>query len=143
MVMYQDRAIPAPKISVQDVTAHAIGCCVDDPNLQEVNAVIIPKHSPIPCEYEDLFRLKLPDQTAAFVQVLQGEEGQALDECVSIGQLVLENLPADPKLPKRIQVIYGIDKNGMCTARAEDLVSGNKTEMKFDYSKGVSQSTAS
>jgi molecular chaperone DnaK len=140
---FQGRAVPAPKVKVHDVTAHAIGCCVDDPNVADINAVIIPRHSPIPCEREDVFRLKLPDQTGASIQILQGEEGQPANQCLTIGELTLEELPADPELPKRIRVLYQVDDNGMCTAHAEDLVSGKKSQIQFDYSRGVSRATAS
>ncbi len=139
---FRGRAIPAPKLNVQDVTAHGIGCCVDDPNLNEINAVIVQRHTPIPCEHEDLFRLKLPDQTDAHIRVLQGEEGEAAGKCLTIGELTLKGLPPDPKLPKRIHVVYRLDGNAMCSAEAEDLVSGKKTQMRFDYSRGVARASA-
>lgn len=142
-VVYRGRALPAPKVTVRDVTAHAIGCCVEDPNLEEINAVIIPRHSSIPCEREDVFRLEFPDQAVASVQILQGDDGAPASGCLKIGELILENLPPDKNLPKRIRVLYKIDGNGMCTAYAEDLLSGKNAHMRFDYSRSVSKSTAS
>lgn len=139
---FKGRALPAPKMEVHDVTPHAIGCCIDDPNANEVNAVIIPRHSKIPCEREDLFRLKHPDQTTASVDILQGDDGQPACQCLKIGGLVLDDLPPDPSLPQRIRVVYQIDENGMCTAHAEDLVSGKKAKIRFDYSRGVNKAAA-
>jgi molecular chaperone DnaK (HSP70) len=89
-----------------------------------------------------VFRLKFPDQTGASVQILQGDDGTPASDCLKIGELLLEELPPDQKLPKRIRVLYKIDGNGMCTAHAEDLLSGKNAHMRFDYSRSVTRSSA-
>ena len=141
-VIYQGRAIPAPNVEIRDVTSHGIGCVVDDPNRNDICAIILPKHSPIPSQKEDCFRFKYPDQTAASIAIIQGEEGDLRSECEEIGEITLTDLPLDETLSERILVRYEIDKNGMCTAYAEDKISGKKADIQFDYSKRVNRASA-
>ena len=120
------QVIPAPEMFVRDVTAHAVGCCVIDnsgPNKRMVNSVIISKNTPIPCQKIDCFYLEHDDQTGAKIEILQGEPDSERDDCLLIGELVLENLPREQKRTSRIQVEYIIDTNGMVTATATDKVS--------------------
>jgi len=141
--IYQGRAIPAPKVDLSDVTAHGIGCTVHDPNRDNVCAIIIPRHSPIPSDKKDVFRFHQPHQTSVHVEILQGEEGQSRDECEVIGDIKLEDLSEDESLPLRLHVRYEIDKHGMVSAHAEDSISGKQADITFDYSKGVSRVAAS
>ena len=122
------QVIPAPDLFVQDVTAHSVGCCVADtagPKKRLINAVIIPKNTPIPCQKTDHFYLEHEDQTQARIEILQGEADAARDDCLLIGELLLDNLPTETQRTERIEVRYTIDANGMVTATATDKVSGN------------------
>lgn len=141
-VIYQGRVIPAPKVNIRDVTSHGIGVVIDDANLSEVCAIILPKNTPIPSEKKDTFRFKLPEQNAASIDIIQGEEGQPRDECEQIGNITLDNLPLDASLPRRICVCYAIDKNGMCVAYATDEISGKKADLKFNYAKRINRAAA-
>jgi molecular chaperone DnaK len=136
-IMIGGRAIPPPKAFVQEVTFHSVGCCVVDQNKDLRNAVILPKATPIPTSKTDRFSLEHEGQTEARIEILQGEEGQPKDECLSIGQIVLSNLPPEHQRSKRIEVTYRIDKNGMIHAAGRDLVSGKQVEVQVDYHKQV------
>lgn len=134
------QVIPSPDLFVRDVTAHAVGCCVIDangPSRRMLHSVIIPKNTPIPCCKVDRFYLERDDQTRAQVEILQGEPNADREQCLSIGEILLENLPPEPKRSARIQVEYAIDGNGMVTATATDLVSGKKQTVSVDYKKGI------
>ena len=134
------QVIPAPDLFVQDVTAHSVGCCVADTagaKKRLVNAVIIPKNTPIPCQKTDHFYLEHEDQTQARVEILQGEADAGRDDCLLIGELPLDNLPKETKRTERIEVRYTIDANGMVTATATDRVSGSTQTVSVDYKKGI------
>jgi len=134
------QVIPAPEMFVRDVTAHAVGCCVVDtsgPNKRMINAVIIPKNTPIPCRKSDQFSLEHEDQTEARIEILQGEADANRDDCLLVGELVLKDLPRETKRSSRIQVEYIIDANGMVTATATDTVSGQQQTVSVDYKKGI------
>lgn len=132
--------IPAPELFLQDVTAHAVGCCVVDASgasRRLLNSVIIPKNTPIPCQKTDSFFLEHDDQTEARIEILQGEPEADRDDCLLIGEVVLDNLPKEQKRSQRIQVEYTIDGNGMVTATATDKVSGKQQSVSVDYKKGI------
>ncbi len=142
-IMVGGRAIPAPKAFVQETTAHCVGCCVAEKDGTLRNAVILPKGTPIPMTKTDRFALHEEDQTEARIEVLQGDEGQERDECLSIGEIVLSNLPPEHKKSRRIEVTYGIDENGMIHATGKDLIGGEHAEIRIDYSKGIAQADPS
>ena len=127
-------------VFVRDVTAHAVGCCVVDitgPSKQLKNAMIIPKNTAIPCQRVERFCLEHDDQTAATIEILQGEPDADRDDCLLIGEFVLDGLPAESRRSPRIQVEYEIDANGMVNATATDTVSGRRQTVSVDYKKGV------
>ena len=136
----RDQVIPAPDVFVRDVTAHDVGCAVAEKSGTQarlVNAAIIPKNTPIPCQRVDRFYLEHEDQTAARIEILQGEANADRDDCLLIGELTLDNLPRESKRTERIQVEYVIDPNGMVTATATDLVSGQRQTVSIEYRKGI------
>jgi len=137
------RVIPAPRAFVQDVTAYDVGCATLNLDHVLVNSVIIPKGTAIPTTRTNQFKLEHEHQTEARVEILQGEDGQAREECLSIGEIVLTNLPPERVRSSRIEVTYSVDVNAMIRARARDLVSGQEREIRIDYRKGTEQSSQS
>ncbi len=138
--------IPSPDLFVREVTAHAVGCCVVDtsgPQRRMLNAAIIAKNTQIPCRKTDRFYLERADQAHAKVEILQGEPDADRDECLVIGELLLENLPSEPNRSARIQIEYSIDGNGMVTATATDIVSGQIRTVSVDYKRDASSPGAS
>ena len=134
------QVIPAPEIFYRDVTAHSVGCCVVDtsgPNKRLINAVIIPKNTPIPHQKSEPFFLEHEDQEQAKIEILQGESNADRDKCLIIGELILKNLPKEAKRTARILVDYTINANGMVTATATDKVSGQQQTVSVDYKKGL------
>ncbi len=134
------RVIPAPEMFIRDVAAHGVGCCVSDAiesGQKLVNEVIIPKNTPIPCQKMDSFLLEHEQQTEARIEILQGKPDADRDDCLIIGEIVLEDLPKESTRTQRIQVEYMIDSNGMVTATATDKVSGKNKTVSVDYKKGI------
>lgn len=135
------KVIPSPGVFMRDVTAHAVGCCVlDDQSADKrlKNAVIVPKNTPIPCQRTDTFCLEHDDQTCARIEILQGEPDADRDDCLLIGEMLLEDLPVETKRTPRLQVEYVIDINGMVTATATDKKGGQRKSVSVDYKKGIS-----
>ncbi len=136
------QVIPAPELFVQEITAHSVGCSAliqQGPKQRLLNAVIIPKNTAIPCQRTDHFYLESEEQTRAKVEILQGEERADRDECLVIGEIILDNLPTETVKSQRICVQYTIDANGMVTATATDKVSGTSRTVSVDYKKGIQQ----
>ena len=132
--------IPAPAVITKDVTGHGVGCCVIEtstPTHRLINSVIIKKNTPIPCRRVDSFYLQHNDQREASVEILQGDRDANRDDCLLIGELVLDNLPPETTRTKRIQVEFSIDASGMVTATVTDRVSGRQATVSVDYKKGI------
>jgi len=141
---WRGHAIPSPDIFVRDITAHGVGCCVIDRQgrgKRLCNAGIIKKNTPIPCQKTERFYLEHDDQAEARIEILQGDEDADRDDCLLIGELTLSNLPSETKRTARVQVEYTIDADGMVTAVAKDLVSGQQQTVSVDYKKGVKASS--
>lgn len=137
---FRGQVIPSPDLFVRDVTAHDVGCCVVDTSGSRkrlVNAVIIPKNTPVPCQRTDQFYLEHEDQTEACIEILQGEADADRDDCLLIGELLLDGLPKESKRSERIQVEYLIDANSMVTATAIDRVSSKRQTVSVEYKKGI------
>ena len=137
---FRGRVIPSPDVFMRDVTAHSVGCCVVDlsgPSRRLLNAVIIDKNTPIPCQRSDQFYLEHEDQVDVKIEILQGEPNADRDDCLLIGEFVLTNLPKENKRTPRISIEYMIDANGMVTATATDKVSSKQQTISVDYKKGI------
>ena len=123
-----------------DCTAHSIGCCVSEQSggtSRLVNSVIVAKNTPIPCQKTDGFYLENETQRIATIEILQGEENAPRDDCLVIGEIVLNDLPAESIRTKRIQVEYTINGNGMVTVTAVDKASGKQQSVSVDYKQGI------
>jgi molecular chaperone DnaK len=137
------QVIPAPNMFVREVTAHPVGCCVVDTSIASrrlSNSVIIPRNTPIPCRKTDRFFLEHADQPQARIEILQGDSDANRDDCLLIGELLLDDLPEEDRATARIEVEYVIDGNGMVTATATDLVSNKQQTVSVDYKKGIKAS---
>ena len=138
------KVIPAPEIQIQDITAHAVGCCVVDGKgtiRRLLNSAIIAKNTPIPCQHTDRFMLEYDDQDSVKIEILQGENNADREDCLLIGEIFLENLPSEQVRTSRIEVDYSIDDNGMVTATATDIVSGISETVSVDYKSGIQSSS--
>lgn len=134
------QVIPAPAAFVQEVTAHAVGCAVLERSNQGRRMTlseIVPKHTRIPCAKTDRFFLESESQTQAKIEILQGVAGAEYDDCLSIGELLLDGLPTESTRSQRIEVRYEIDADGMITATATDAVSGKRETVSVDYKRGI------
>jgi molecular chaperone DnaK len=133
--------IPAPDLFARDVTAHSVGCAVvsnSGSKRELLHAEIIPKNTPIPCQRSDVFYLETPEQTQAKIEILQGNQhNDRRDDCLLIGELLLEDIPRESTRTPRIVVDYCIDANGMVNATASDKISGKTVSTSVDYKRGM------
>lgn len=137
---FRGQVIPDPAMFIRDVTAHTVGCCVvdtTDGRKRLVNAELIPQNTTIPCKKVEHYYLEHEDQVGARIEILQGQADAERDDCLIIGELVLDSLPKEAKRTQRLQVECLIDANGMVTATATDKVSGKSTTVSVDYKKGI------
>ena len=132
--------LPPPSMFLSEVMSYTVGCCVldtQDSAGELVNSEIIPKHTPIPYHKTAHFYLESETQRSVQIEILQGEAGALRDECLVIGELLLENLPPETNRTKRIRVDYSIDDNGMISVTAKDNVSGISKTISVNYKEGI------
>ena len=128
-------ALPHPNILLREVTTYSIGVSVENDNNQVVFYEMIPKRTPIPSTHVKRFKLAKPNQTAALIEVLQGEEGQPRDKAVRLGQFDLTDLPARAEMTERIEIEFTLDSSGVLTAIARDMESGRTAQLAIEYKK--------
>lgn len=129
-------ALPPPGVILHDILSHSIGVMALNEDNQEVCAPILPKSTPIPSIQTKLFKLSEPNQTAATIQILQGEDGQRASDCLILGHFDLNDLPARPDVIGRIEVTFSLDSSGLLSAKARDNASGATAELEIDYEAG-------
>jgi len=137
-----DVALPGPGLIVHEILSHTIGVMALDQDNREVCSQILAKDTPIPSIQTKLFKLSQPNQTAATIQILEGEDGQESKDCLVLGHFDLNDLPPRPDLIGRVEVTFSLDENGLLTAKARDSVSGKEEQMQIDYDTKTKQADA-
>jgi molecular chaperone DnaK len=108
------------------VNSHSLGVVgVEEKSQQRVNAVLIPRNTPIPAQAIKSFRTIEEGQRNVAVPVVEGESERP-EFCVPLGKCVVRGLP--PGLPKgtRVDVAYRYLANGRLAVSAWVPDSGNR-----------------
>ncbi|MBC8353073.1 MAG: Hsp70 family protein [Planctomycetes bacterium] len=117
-----------------NVNSHSLGVIgLDTKTSERVNAILIPKNTPLPCRTMGTFRTAKPDQRNVKVAVLEGESHRP-EECIALGECVVRDLP--PGLPQgsKIEVIYSYAANGRIavSARVPETRQSAHVEIRRD-----------
>lgn len=127
------KAIPAPSIKHTDVMPHSLGVAVQDPVTQALFcSVILEKNQPLPCTALKTYAAVEDRQTQFHVQVLQGEDGQRLEDTLVVGERQL-HLPAGSSAEPSLDVTMGYNASGMVTVEVKDRVSGRKEDITINH----------
>jgi molecular chaperone DnaK len=132
-VQVRGRRLPPLNLATRDVTAHPIGVAVLEEGGALVNSIILPKGTPIPSDRTQRFSFAEPGQTAARVEVLQGQDGVARDACQVLGHFDLTGAQAVHDREHPVEIRCCIDRNGMLKASAFDPIGGATAEMEIAY----------
>jgi molecular chaperone DnaK len=114
-----------------NVNSHSLGVVgINEQIRQRVNAILIPRNTPIPARVTKVFRTFGDDQRSVVVPVVEGESQQP-EYCVALGKCVVRNLP--PGLPKGtlIAVSYRYANNGRLSVTARVPSAGQSAEVEF------------
>jgi molecular chaperone DnaK len=99
-------------------------------------APIIPRNTTIPTRNSKIFTTSYDNQKVVRGKILQGEE-RAASKNVTLGMLVLDNIPPAPKGIPRIEVTFDIDANGIIHATAKDLGTGIMRSVTIERPEGL------
>ena len=143
MVLGDKGVLPHTNIFLREVAAHDLGCGVLKPDGKGeddvIQSVIIPRNTPVPTQKSDRYFLQHEQQDVVDITILQGDGGLPMGECLKIGEIILEDLPKEPKRTRRIEVVYTLDANGMAQVKASDLVGGARKSVSVDCKDTVKQ----
>tara|TARA_Y100001933_G_scaffold265180_1_gene336441 strand:- start:14445 stop:15944 length:1500 start_codon:yes stop_codon:yes gene_type:complete len=127
--------LPSRGLLLRDVTAHALGLRALNAQGKEVFTTVLAKSVPMPSKITKEFMLSEEGVTDAVVEILQGEKGQDVDTCLSLGSFELTGLEPRYGEPHRIMVEFNIDTNGLLTATAFDPIGGQSADLQLHYNK--------
>ena len=102
---------------------------------RRVNAILIPRNTPIPTERKKSFITLEPNQRTVAVPVVEGESERP-EFCASLGKCVVRNLP--PGLPKGtpVEVTYRYALNGRVSVTASVPTTGQVAEVEIERERG-------
>ncbi len=118
MLMDKDPTPQANRVRLVNVNSHSLGVVgIRVETGERVNAILIPKNTPLPCRKVKRFRTARDGQADVQVTVVEGESPRP-EHCITLGQCVVRDLP--PGLPKGsgIEVEYTYAANGRISVRA-------------------------
>ncbi len=135
-----DRPGKKPAFQVTNVNSHSLGIEGIEPGThRKINAIVIPRNTPLPSKVTEKFVTKAADQTSIVIQVLEGESSLP-SECTAIGRTVLRDLPRG--LPKGwpVEVTYEYGANGRLNVRS--VVPGTNREITLELERDSTLSGA-
>jgi len=137
MLMQQGSSSGRPAYQLLNVSSHSLGVVGTHRQTREkLNAILIPKNSPLPCRAVRQFRTAMADQRNVCVPVVEGESHRP-EDCIALGECVVRELP--PGLPQgtTIEVEYCYAANGRLSvsARVPTIRQSARVEIKRDQAR--------
>jgi len=103
-----------------------------------VSTPLIERNSTIPTRKSQIFSTASDSQTQVQIHVTQGERPMAADN-KSLGQFVLDGIPAAPRGVPQVEVTFDIDANGILNVTAQDKATGRSQKITITASSGLSK----
>ena len=101
-----------------NVNSHSLGVRgIDNQTRRRVNAVMIPRNTPLPCKLAKIFTTVDDDQRSVKVVVLEGESHRP-DDCIQLGECVIRDLPPGLPAGSKIEVTYSYEPDGRVSVSA-------------------------
>lgn len=97
-------------------------------------AKLIPRNSPIPTTYSQVFTTAEDNTTEVEIHVLQGERELA-NHNVSLGQFRLNDIPPLLKGVAKIEVGFAVDADGILSVSASDVYTGAEQSMTIQLGR--------
>ncbi len=135
----KDGTAGPPPLRISSVSTHSLGIeGTDQTTGQRVNKVLIPKGTPLPAVATREFMGKsLAGQVMAF-NILEGEHAHPA-KCVTIGRVILKDLPPDLTDQWPVEVQYEYSASGRLTVHARVRYTDRQVHLKTVRPGGVSQ----
>ena len=99
---------------------------------------IIERNTTIPTKKSQVYSTAADGQTSVQIHVLQGEREMARYN-TTLGEFILDGIPAAPRGVPQIEVTFDIDANGIVNVSAKDLGTGKEQHVTIQSSTNMSK----
>jgi molecular chaperone DnaK len=123
---------PERRCKLVNVNSHSLGVIGTHARTQQkINAILIPKNTPLPCRAARTFWTAEANQQAVCVVVVEGESHRP-EACITLGECIVRDLP--PGLPKstavEVEYAYGADGRISVSARVPSIRYSRRIEIQ-------------
>ena len=131
------RRVKLPLMKHVDVNSYPLGMAVQESvdSDTKICSVLLPKNTPLPATVTEAFTSVTDDQRIFDIKILQGEEGQLMEECIVVGDRELEFEPRDRRT-KSFEVTLIYDKSSQSKVLVKDLISGREEDITVNFVDG-------
>lgn len=116
-----------------DVTPLSLGI----ETMGQVMTKLIDRNTTIPTQRSQVFSTAADNQAQVEIRVLQGEREMATDNR-TLGQFILDGIPAAPRGTPQIEVAFDLDANGILSVSAKDKATGKEQSIRIEGAGGIS-----
>jgi molecular chaperone DnaK len=118
-----------------NVNSHSLGVVgIDEEIGKQVNAILIPRNTPIPARVGKTFRTLEDAQRSVVVPVMEGESDRP-EYCVELGKCVVRGLPANLPKGTLIKVAYCYGGNGRLSVSASVSGAGQTAVVEIERAR--------
>lgn len=121
-------------ILLLDVTPLTLSICTNG----SVATCMIPRNTTIPTKHTETFSNASPMQSAATIQICQGERKMFADNKL-LGQFNVELTPMPNPGTNQIEVLFDVDANGILNVSAFDKALNKKANITITSASGLSK----
>jgi molecular chaperone DnaK len=124
-------------MSIVDVSAHSLGVAVfDGAGGRKRVEVLLGRNTPLPDEKSQTFYTMHPGDTQIVVPILEGD-GPDAEDCIRIGKVVIDGLPANRPEHRPVTVTMHYDRDGILKVTARDDDSGKIVSTQVERAGGT------
>lgn len=143
-VFGQSKAVVSRLQSVDavDVNSHSLGIEITPPGdrTKKLNHVMIPRNTPLPCEFKQRFVTNTPNPAGILVRLLEGETKE-VDGCTFIGDFRITGLPSNLPVGSPVELTYRYDETRRITVVAKELTGGREASCQIHWSSNAETAT--